>query len=425
MPDRCVRSDGRGLWAGTASGIFISSAVHSIIDPQDGTLSTMKRLVWIGGVLVGLATLAISAAPTLVENFYNRLPTHGPYTASSQAERLQRSLLIADLHCDSLLWGRDLLRHSATGHVDLPRLVDANVALQAFTVVTQVPLRPNAGRNDESFDMLGALAIAERWPPRTWNSPKQRALYQASQLHSYAASSNGRLIIIKSASDLKHFLENRTSGQRVAAFLGVEGAQPLEGRLENLKDLYAAGFRMMAPTHFTDTAVGGSASGVRQMGLTPLGREWVRQMEAKSMLIDLAHASAATLQDITSMATKPLVVSHTGVKGTCNNNRNLSDEQLSAVARTGGVVGIGYWEKATCGRDAEAVARAISHAVNVIGAEHVALGSDFDGATTMPFDVTGLPLIIDALIKEGISEREIRLIMGGNTVRVLLQTLPQ
>jgi membrane dipeptidase len=381
----------------------------------------VKRLVWIGGVPALLATLAIFAAPTLMENFRNRLITRGPYRASAQAELLHRSLLIADLHCDSLLWGRNLIRQSATGHVDLPRLADANVALQAFTVVTQVPRK----RNAESSDMLGFLAIAERWPPSTWNSPKQRALYQARQLHKYAADSNGRLVVIKSRSDLKQFLENRTSSECMAAFLGVEGAQPLEGRLENLNDLYAAGFRMMAPTHFTDTAVGGSASGLRQTGLTPLGREWVRQMEAKSMLIDLAHASDATLHDVASMATKPLVVSHTGVKGTCNNNRNLSDEQLRAVVRTGGVVGIGYWEKATCGRDAGAVARAIHHAVNVVGVEHVALGSDFDGATTMPFDVTGLPLVTDALIKEGFPECEIRLIMGGNVVRVLLQTLPQ
>ncbi len=94
------------------------------------------------------------------------------------------------------------------------------------------------------------------------------------------------------------------------------------------------------------------------------------------MLIDLAHASPATLLDVTAIATKPVIVSHTGVKGTCNNARNLSDDELRAVARTGGVVGIGYWETAVCGRDARAVARAIQYTAKVIGMEHVALGGE-------------------------------------------------
>jgi membrane dipeptidase len=212
---------------------------------------------------------------------------------------------------------------------------------------------------------------------------------------------------------------------RVAALLGSEGAQPLEGKLENLDDLYAAGFRMMSPTHFTDTDIAGSASGERKTGLTELGREWVRSMQAKSMLIDVAHASPATLRDVTAIATKAVIVSHTGVKGTCNNTRNLSDDELRAVARTGGVVGIGYWETAVCGRDAGAVARTIQYTAKVVGVEHVALGSDFDGATTMPFDVTGVPLITDALRKAGLSEHDVRLVMGENVLRVLSQSLPE
>jgi microsomal dipeptidase-like Zn-dependent dipeptidase len=213
--------------------------------------------------------------------------------------------------------------------------------------------------------------------------------------------------------------------QSVAAILGAEGAQPLEGKLENLDTLYAAGFRMMSPTHFTDTSVAGSASGEQGSGLTEFGRRWVRAMESRSMLIDLAHASPATLYDVTAMATKPVIVSHTGVKGTCNNNRNLTDEELRAVARTGGLVGIGYWETAVCGRDASAIARAIQYTAAVVGVEHVALGSDFDGATAMPFDVTGVPLITENLRKAGLSDHDVRLIMGENVVRLLSQSLPE
>ena len=143
------------------------------------------------------------------------------------------------------------------------------------------------------------------------------------------------------------------------------------------------------------------------------------------MLIDLAHASPATLREVTAMVAKPVVVSHAGVKGTCDNNRNLSDDQLRAVAATGGVIGIGFWDVATCGQDAQAIARAIRYAVRVVGAEHVALGSDFDGAVPEPFDSSGLVLITEALLQQGVSERYIRLIMGENVARVLSQTLQE
>jgi len=371
-------------------------------------------------VLIG----GVFATPGIIEGQYNRVRNRPPYAVPTAAAELQQELFIADLHADSLLWGRNLLSRSTTGHVDIPRLQQAHVSLQAFTVVTTIPRHLNIERNAGSSDMGRYLAIAERWPPSTWNSPKERALYQAGRLRMFETESSGKLVILRSRSDLQKFVASREP-QSVAALLVTEGAQPLEGKLENLDELYAAGFRMMSPTHFTDTDIAGSASGQQKGGLTELGQEWVRSMEAKSMLIDLAHASSVTLRDVTAIATKPVIVSHTGVKGTCNNTRNLSDDELRAVARTGGVVGIGYWETAVCGRDAQAVARAIQYAVKLVGVEHVALGSDFDGATTMPFDATGVPLIADALRKAGLSEHDVRLIMGENVVRVLSQSLPE
>jgi membrane dipeptidase len=127
---------------------------------------------------------------------------------------------------------------------------------------------------------------------------------------------------------------------------------------------------------------------------------------------------------VLAVATRPLVVSHTGVRGTCDNNRNLSDEQLRAIAVKGGLIGVGFWEAATCGKDAKAVARAIQHAVRVAGVDHIALGSDFDGAVSMPFDTTGLVLITEALLEEGFSESDVEKIMGGNLIRFLQENLP-
>jgi membrane dipeptidase len=382
----------------------------------------MKRLRWLLLLIVILAAVWL-ALPSLVERHFNRTLHAPPYQVSGQAEALHRKLIVADLHADSLLWGRNLLRRSSRGHIDLPRLGEGNVAIQAFTTVTTAPFKLNIYQNSDSSDMIRYIAMVEGWPPRTWSSPRQRALYQAAKLHKFAANSKGALVVVRSRKELQDFLANRRPGQ-VAGFLGTEGAQPLEGNLANLDELYSAGFRMMAPTHFTDTAIAGAAAGMQKGGLTDLGRQWVRAMESKHMLIDLAHASPATLRDVTAIATRPLIVSHTGVKGTCDNPRNLSDDELRAVAKTNGVIGIGLWDTATCGSDAQATARAIRYAANIVGVNHVALGSDFDGAVTTPFDSSGWALLTGALLKEGFSEEDIRKIMGENVVRVLLEVLP-
>jgi microsomal dipeptidase-like Zn-dependent dipeptidase len=384
----------------------------------------MKRLAIAVAGLAIVLLVGVRIAASAIEARYNRVRRSPPYGISEVTNRIPEPHFIADLHADSLLWGRNLLKRGSTGHVDVPRLEHANVALQVFSVVTTIPRGLNIEKNVASTDLVRYLAILQGWPTDTWNSPKQRALYQARRLQGFAERSGGRLVLIKTRSDLNRFTSQRDSLQ-VAAILASEGAQPLEGRLDNLDPLYEAGFRIMSPTHFTDTEIGGSASGENKGGLTDLGRHWVRAMESKGMLIDLAHASPATLRDVTAMATRPVIVSHTGVKSTCNNNRNLSDDELRALAQTGGLVGIGYWETAVCGRDAFAVSRAIRYAASVVGVQHVCLGSDFDGATTMPFDVTGLPLITDALREAGFSERDISLVMGENVRRFMANALPE
>jgi microsomal dipeptidase-like Zn-dependent dipeptidase len=150
----------------------------------------------------------------------------------------------------------------------------------------------------------------------------------------------------------------------------------------------------------------------------------IRRMETKGMIVDLAHASPRAIDDVLALTTRPVVVSHTGVQGTCDNRRNLSDAQIQGIARTGGVIGIGYWETAVCGTDAQAVARAIRYVADLAGVAHVGLGSDFDGAIAAPFDTTGLVQVTDALLAEGFSESEVRMIMGENVLRILEQLLP-
>jgi microsomal dipeptidase-like Zn-dependent dipeptidase len=305
-------------------------------------------------------------------------------------------------------------------------LIEGHVALQAFTIFTKSPHGLNFERNSaDAFDDGSALMFVQLAPIATWTSLTQRALYCAHRFDRTVEKSDGKLVPIRSRADLEAYLKRRETDRSITAgMLGVEGAHALDGKLENLDLLYDAGVRMMAPTHFFDNDIGGSSAGERKGGLTDKGRELIRRMEKKHMVIDVAHASEATIDDVLAVATGPVNVSHTGVKGTCNNSRNLSDRHLRAIAATGGVIGIAYFNMATCGDDVASIARAIRYAANVAGVDHVGLGSDFDGAVTTPFDTTGLPLLFDALFAQGFSNEEGAKIAGANTLRVLRETLP-
>jgi membrane dipeptidase len=375
-------------------------------------------------LLVGFLVFFFFFLPAKIEADLNPVINKSPYTISEKARILHEKLFVADMHADSLLWNRNLLEKSERGQVDMPRLVAGNVALQAFTVVTKSPRGLNIERNTDETDNIFWLALAQMQPLENLSSLTKRALWQASKLHEYAAQSNGKFVIIKTKSDLRGFVERRKSEKITGGWLGIEGAHALDGKLENVDVLFDAGFRMMSPSHFFDNDIGGSAHGVEKYGLTEKGREMIRRMEAKGMLVDVAHASPKVIEDVLQMATKPVVVSHTGVKGTCDNQRNLSDEQLRAIAKTGGVIGIGFWDTAVCGEDVGAIARAIRHASNIVGAQHVALGSDFDGSVKVPFDASGAGLITEALLNEDFSEEEISGIMGGNVLRLLSENLP-
>jgi microsomal dipeptidase-like Zn-dependent dipeptidase len=182
---------------------------------------------------------------------------------------------------------------------------------------------------------------------------------------------------------------------------------------------------MISPAHFFDTAFGGSAHGVEQGGLTVRGREMVRRMEARGLVLDLAHASMRTIDDALSIATRPVVASHTGVRGVRDNPRNLSDAHLDGIAATGGVVGIGFWPTACGGHDAAAIARSIAYAVARVGVAHVALGSDWDGAVGVPFDAANVVRLTDALVDVGLDDDAVRAVMGENTLRVLAAGLPR
>lgn len=233
-------------------------------------------------------------------------------------------------------------------------------------------------------------------------------------------------MVVRQRSDLEEVLRRRAAGDKVVGgLLGIEGLHALEHDLSAVNEFFDAGVRMGGLTHFFDNDLAGSLSGEAKGGLTRFGRQVVARMEELGMIVDLAHASPAAVADTLAMATRPVVVSHTGVTGTCPGNRNLTDDQIRSVADNGGVIGIGYWAGAVCGTTAGHIAAAIAHVIEVAGVDHVALGSDFDGGVTTEFDVTGLPLLVPALREEGLTADDIAKVLGGNALRLLLEVLPE
>ncbi|HEY9655453.1 MAG TPA: dipeptidase [Crinalium sp.] len=373
-----------------------------------------------------MAVVTFSFGPSLVAKRFNPTDSNRTQSISEAAQTLHKSLAIADLHADSLLWGSDLSKSVNYGHIDVPRLIQGNVALQIFTVVTKVPAPLLLENNDDRGDDVTKLAILQRWSIPTWFSLSERALYQANRLKALESNAQGKFKIMTSGQDLSNYLAaRRRNVQITAGLLGLEGAHALEGKIENVDRFYKAGFRLIGLAHFFDNEVSGSVHGVEKGGLTPFGREVLRQMESHHMIIDLAHASSQTIDEVLDFTNNPVFVSHTGVQGTCNNARNLSDRQIRQIAQHKGVIGIGFWKTATCGNDATAIARAIHYVTDLVGVDHVALGSDFDGAVRLPFDVADMVQVTNALLIEGFSKQEIEKIMGLNVLNLLQALLPE
>lgn len=376
-------------------------------------------------LLIAAVVALYTIVPVVVDRRMNTVVRTTIPAVSPRASALHRTLFVADLHADELLWGRDLLERVDRGHVDLPRLQEAKVALQVFSAVTKTPRDMNYDRNTGETDNIALLALAQRWPGETRSSLRARATYQAEQLQDAILRAGGAITLITSRDTLLAFAQRRGGDpMQVGALLAIEGLHALDGRLENVDVLFAHGYRMMGLTHFFDNEVAGSAHGVTHDGLTALGRQVVVRMEQLGIIVDLAHASTQTVREVLAMATRPVVVSHTGVAAVCPGPRNLSDAQLRAIAANGGLIGIGYWDGAVCKPTIGNIVKAITHAVRVMGVQHVGLGSDFDGATETPWDTRGVIVITHALLEAGMSADDIARVMGGNTLDFLLRTLP-
>ena len=385
-----------------------------------------KILVSIVSLIVVAILVAFGIGPGYLEKGLNRVVEHEAYVISDEARALHATLIAADLHSDTLLWHRDVLDHGKRGHVDVPRLMKGGVAVQVFSTVTKAPKSLNYDQNTGDSDQVTGAVILQRWPVRTWRSLYERARYQAQRLEKAAQHSDGELVFLRTRADLETVLMARANETPVTGgLMATEGSHALDGSLDNIQNLYNEGFRMMGLHHFFDNKLGGSLHGLSKAGLTDFGRDAVKEMNRLGIMIDVAHSSEAVVDETLELSTTPLIVSHTGVQGECDSPRNISDDHMRRIAAAGGLIGIGYWEGAVCDATPAGVASSIAYAVNLVGEEHVGLGSDYDGATSVYFDTSELSALTQALLNEGLDEKQIRAVMGGNQIRFFQSYLPQ
>ena len=378
-----------------------------------------------GLAAIALAAVAWAALAASFERFVDRVDATELPEVSARAAALHRASEVVDLHADSLLFGRDLARRSRTGHVDLPRLRAGGVALQVFGAATSVPLGMNIERNDPPGIDLIALGFCVRLARGCLGGPPARLAAQAAAARRARRARPRARLGAHGRRPRAAARAARERARRARRAARRRGRARARGRPRTSTARSPLGVRMIGLAHFFDNELRGlgarrrrRADSRRSAGAR--SRAWRRSGSRSTS----RTPRRATIDDVLAIATQPVLVSHGGVKGTCPNARTLSDAQLRGIAATGGVIGIGYWKEAVCGTAPRDVARAIRYAVDLVGDEHVALGSDYDGATTVAFDASQLAVLTQAMLDAGLSEGSVRRVLGENALRVLAATLP-
>ncbi len=345
---------------------------------------------------------------------------------------------VLDLHADSLMWGRDLLEDgTGTGHADVPRLARGQVALQVFTVFTVTPPdtapcltpAPDGSPRDGCVDGAGPnltalLQFLILGRPGEALSARATVEGRAQAFTRLVQRSQGgphELLAIRDVADLRELVRRRRAGEGViGALLGLEGAHPLDpDRVEaEVEWLHGLGYRMVGLVHRFDNAFAGASEGVQAGPLTAAGERLVAALQARGMVVDVAHLSPAALQRAAALASRPVVYSHGGIAANCRDphglsasagqeecdrDRNLTAPDVRALAENKAIIGIGYWHEAVGTRSVASVISAMERTAAVLRAagvadpvRHLAIGSDFDGFVTTAVDATGHPIVLAA-----------------------------
>jgi membrane dipeptidase len=367
---------------------------------------------------------------------------------SDRARKLHFSSIVLDTHDDTtqrfFSKSYDIGKRNPDGHVDIPRMREGGMNAIFFSIWID-------GR------ILGPPAV-------------QKALDQIDAVQENVKKFSNDLMFARTAADVR-----RAHAQgKVAALMGVEGGHMIGNDIRVLRIFGDLGVRYMTLSHFYNNEWADSSTDKPvHNGLTDFGKDIVREMNRQGILVDISHVSDKTFYDALEVSKAPLIASHSSCRAICNHPRDMSDDMIKALAAKGGVIQINYeksfidqaykdaYDKATggvvqhmdqlvssCNKDEECIGRElakqeqqltaegklphvswekviehIDHVAKLVGADHVGLGSDFDGAT-MPEgleDCSKLPKITEALLRKGYSEADVRKILGENTLRILEQ----
>lgn len=345
-------------------------------------------------------------------------PRPRPIVVDPAVQVLHERAFIADLHMDPLMHHRDLVHASNDGATDIPRLRQAGVDLAGFGIVT------------EPVPFLGEMGIRLAfwwwgWPAEARRSPLTRALAQLDALDGLLAVDPG-LRLVRSRRDLDDVGAQRALG----IIASLEGAQAFADDPTAVRRLHERGVRVVGLTHLRTNALGGSGSptvpildwytSTEDQHLTDRGRAVLRAMAGLPFVVDLAHTSPRTFDDILRAWSGPVLVSHTATAALHPGTRNLTDDQLRVVAARGGIVGVMIATNFLGSDHLAALADHLVHAARVIGFEHVSLGLDLDGMVALPAefrDVRDLPRVTQLLHDRGLAPAEIEQVLGLNALR--------
>ena len=405
---------------------------------------------------VGLSAILLSCQGARVSE-KNRQPRDAATANVNTADAndplsIHRRAIVMDMHADTVQRmideGTDINQQLPDGHFDAVRARAGGLDAQFFSIWVEPEFFGGGGQDaiDRADKQIAAVRALAATHPETWE-------------------------LATTAADVRRI----AGAGRIAALMGLEGGYAIDERLENVEKYYKLGVRYMSPAWSVSTSWAGSSGDAvgDARGLNDFGRNVIREMNRLGMMVDVSHVSDKTFWDIIETSKSPVVATHSGVRTLVNVPRNLTDEQLRALARTGGVCCVIFypafleagWRNAQRKVDAEitplveaassktqgtpaqkklvrdrvrereylrrlppvSLARVVDHIdyiVRLVGIDHVGIGSDFDGMQAAPADlssVADLPNLTKELLRRGYSEQDIDKLLGGNMLRVLAE----
>jgi membrane dipeptidase len=378
------------------------------------------------------------------------LPATQPDSKRNDALAIHRRAIAVDMHADTpqrLLDEQvDLSQRLPDGHFDSLRAREGGLDAQFFSIWVEPELFGDGGPRamKRADDQIAAVKALTEKHPETWQ-------------------------FATTAGDIRRI----ASEEKLAALTGLEGGYAIDEKIENVERYYRMGVRYMSPAWSISTSWAGSSgdeAGATR-GLNDFGKQVIREMNRLGMMVDVSHVSDPTFWDIVNTSTKPVIATHSGCRAIANVPRNLTDDMIRALAKTGGVVNVIFypehlepgWSEKKKQVDAEIASRVqraseeekgdaahkklardrvrreefakrlppvtvsrlvdhIDHVVKLVGIDHVGIGSDFDGVQSTLSDladVSGLPNLTRELLRRGYSESDVDKILGGNMLRVM------